>query len=110
MSSDESTFRQAVSAALKHLSAQVDALDFDGFDTRLAEGVFQIDWEGGGTFVLSQQVPVRELWLSAFARAWHFRQVDGRWLERDTDAPLEEILSAHFTKRMGRPVKITNPG
>ena len=43
----------------------------DDLDARISDGVFQVDFEGGGTFVLSQQVPVRELWLSAFARAWH---------------------------------------
>lgn len=110
MSADETEFRHTVAAALKNLSRQVDELDTDAFDTRLADGVFQVDWEGGGTFVLSQQVPVRELWLSAFSKAWHFRHADGAWRERDSGEPLEQVLSAHFTRRLGRPVVLHNPG
>jgi CyaY protein len=110
MSTDETDFRHLVASALKNLSQQVDAIDSDDFDSRLADGVFQVDWEEGGTFVLSQQVPVRELWLSAFSKAWHFRHGDGGWKERDSGEPLEKILSAHFTKRMGRPVVIRSPG
>ncbi len=104
--SDESSFRQAVRAALRDLSDQVDALDTDALDSRTSDGVFQVDFEGGGTFVVSQQVPVRELWLSAFARAWHFRAVDGAWRERDTGEPLEQVLSTCFTRKLGMPVTL----
>jgi iron donor protein CyaY len=106
---EESRFRQSVGAALRHLSNQVDAIDSDDFDSRTSDGVFQIDFEGGGTFVLSQQVPVRELWLSAFARAWHFRIVDGGWRERDTGEALESVLGAIFSKRMGRTIAFQAP-
>ena len=101
---DEQAFRTLVSSALSDLSLQVDRIDSDAFETRLADGVFQVDFEGGGVFVLSPQVPVRELWLSAFSRAWHFRYVDGAWLERDSGEALDGILSAHFTRRLGQPV------
>ncbi|MEN9785568.1 MAG: hypothetical protein RLZZ299_832 [Pseudomonadota bacterium] len=106
---EEARFRQSVAAALRDLSRQVDELDTDDLDARISDGVFQVDFEGGGTFVLSQQVPVRELWLSAFARAWHFRAVDGAWRERDTGEPLQDVLSACFTRRLGRPVVVAGP-
>ncbi len=98
-----------VSVVLRDLSNQVDAIDSDDFDSRTSDGVFQIDFEGGGTFVLSQQVPVRELWLSAFARAWHFRGVDGAWRERDTGEALETVLGGLFSKRMGRTISFRAP-
>lgn len=107
---DEQKFRLTVSAAIADLFRQLDEVDSDAFDTRVTDGVLQVDFEGGGVFVLSQQVPVRELWLSAFSRAWHFRYDEGAWRERDTGEPLETLLSQHFTKRLGRPTAITNPG
>lgn len=107
---DEQSFRTLVSAALKNLLAQFDAIDSDDLDNRISDGVLHTEFEGGGVFVLSQQVPVRELWLSAFSRAWHFRLTDGRWFERDTSEPLEAVLSANFTKRLGAPIRISNPG
>lgn len=107
---EESSFRQIVAAALKALMRQVDPLAEEEMDVKLTDGVLQIDFEGGGTFVLSQQVPVRELWLSAFSRAWHFRYADGQWRERDAGTPLEQVLSELFTKKMGQPITIKNPG
>lgn len=103
------TFRQTVSRTLQNLLTQFDAIESDELDNRLSDGVLQTDFESGGVFVLSQQVPVEELWLSAFSRAWHFRLVGGRWLERDSGEPLEAVLSAHFTKRLGLPITIRNP-
>jgi frataxin-like iron-binding protein CyaY len=50
------------------------------------------------------------LWLSAFSKAWHFRYETGAWFERDTNQPLEKVLSELFTKRLGKPIQLTNPG
>ena len=107
---DEPRFRRVVADALKNLSIQVDAIDSDAFDPKFSDGVFQVEFEGGGVFVLSQQVPVRELWLSAFSRAWHFRyEDDGTWTERDTHERLEKVLSDLFTKRIGTKVAFAAP-
>lgn len=107
---EEPCFRQIVATALHNIADQVDRIDSDDFDPKLTDGVFQVDFESGGVFVLSQQVPVRELWLSAFSRAWHFRYADGAWLERDTSAPIEKVLAEIFTKRLGKNVPFANPG
>ncbi|MBM4389922.1 MAG: iron donor protein CyaY [Deltaproteobacteria bacterium] len=107
---DEAKFRQVVSAALRALAAQVDAIDSDDVDYKLSDGVLSVEFESGGVFVLSQQVPVRELWLSAFSRAWHFRHADGAWLERDSGERLESVLQGHFTRKLGFEVAVANPG
>jgi CyaY protein len=107
---EEPRFRQIVASALKDLWKQVDGIESDDLDAKLTEGVFQVDFESGGVFVLSQQVPVRELWLSAFSKAWHFRWAEGAWRERDSGEPLEKVLSELFTRKMGQRVAIANPG
>lgn len=110
MQIEESKFRQLVARALAALGATVDGIDSDDLDYKLADGVLTVEFESGGVFVLSQQVPVRELWLSAFSRAWHFRYADGTWLERDTGEPLEGVLSGLFTRKLGAGVTVANPG
>lgn len=110
MPHEEQRFRQVVAAALTDLARQIDAVDSDDLDARLTDGVLQVDFESGGVFVLSQQVPVRELWLSAFSRAWHFRWADGAWRERDTGEPLEKVLEGIFFKKLGKKATFTNPG
>jgi iron donor protein CyaY len=110
MQIEEPVFRRIVTAALKDLARQVDAVDSDELDPKLTEGVFQVDFEAGGVFVLSQQVPTRELWLSAFSKAWHFRWQGGAWFERDTNEPLEQVLTTLFTRKLGKPTPLVNPG
>ena len=104
---DEPTFRQAVQGALKALATQIDTIESDDLDWKLSEGVLTVEFESGGVFVLSQQVPVRELWLSAYSRAWHFRQTESGWTERDTSEPMAAILSGIFTRKLSFDVAIT---
>ena len=98
---DENSFRLKVKQFLHELSAQVDEIDSDDFDPMLSDGVLSVSFEDGNTFVLSQQVPVQELWFSAMRRAWHFRCTDSQWLERDTGEDLLELLAGLFSERLG---------
>jgi iron donor protein CyaY len=104
---DESLFRQAVSSTIKALGQQIDEIDTDDLDWKLTEGVLTVEFESGGVFVLSQQVPTRELWLSAFSTAWHFRCVDGAWPERDSGEAMDAVLGALFTRKLGMPVSLS---
>jgi len=106
---DEPKFRQVVAAAIRDLGRQIDTVDTDAFDWKLTEGVLSVEFEAGGVFVLSQQVPVRELWLSAFSRAWHFRIGESAWLERDSGQPLAAVLSELFTRKLGFAVALAEP-
>lgn len=102
----ESEFRRYVSEVLEALFEQIDELDPDELDPTLSAGVLKVVFEQGGTFVLSQQVPVQELWLSANSTAWHFRFVDEVWLERDTQEPMLPLLSKLFSDKMGEKVAL----
>ena len=105
---DDSQFRLAVGEALEQLLEQVDEIDSDDLDPRLSPGNLQVVFEDtGSTFVLSQQTPTHELWLSANLTAWHFRRVDGTWLERDTGEPMLEILGKLFSDKTGLSIQFT---
>lgn len=108
----EAEFRTQVGALLKGLMRRLDAVDPDGerMDIKLSDGVLQIDFEPQGskasaTFVLSQQVPVRELWLSAERRAWHF--CAPAWTERDTGEALTAVLAPLFERRLGERIELS---
>ena len=100
----EPQFRSFVSATLNGLFDQIEALDTDDHDPTLSDGVVKVEFEDGSTFVLSQQVPVQELWLSANMRAWHFVYVDESWVERDSREPMLPLLSTLFADKLGLPV------
>ncbi len=98
---DDGAFRREVGDVLAALLDEVDEIEAD-IDARLSPGNLNVVFEDDdSTFVLSQQTPTHELWLSANLRAWHFRRVDGVWRERDTDEPMLELLSALFSEKTG---------
>ncbi len=103
--SDDSAFRSAVAEVLRSLLEQVDDIDSEEHDPMLSDGNLKIVFESGGTFVLSQQTPLHELWLSANLTAWHFRSEDGQWLERDSNAPMLDVLSTLFTDKLGMNIR-----
>ena len=108
MSETEQDFRRLVSDLLSHLADQLDLVEDDDIDPVLSDGVLSCAFEErGGTFVLSQQVPVRELWLSANRTAWHFRYDGEGWPERDKGDDLLVVLNKLFSDKLGMPVTFT---
>ena len=105
---DDSQFRLGVSQTLDSLLEQIDEIESDDLDPRMTPGNLQVVFEdSGATFVLSQQTPTHELWLSANLRAWHFRRVEGVWLERDSGEPMLDLLGELFSGKVGFPVEFS---
>ena len=102
----DATFRKVVARTLDGLFDQLDCLDTDELDVRHNEGALHAAVEGQDPLILSQQVPLRELWLSANLRAWHFRFDGVRWLERESGENLNQVLSALFSARLGTEVRL----
>ncbi len=101
METPEPAFRALVEGALRSLFEQIDDLETDDIDPRITDGVVDTRFEDGSAVVLSQQVPARELWLSANWKAWHFRMIEGRWIERDTGEEMLPLLSGIFEEKLG---------
>lgn len=107
MSLSETEFRSFVADTLKQLYLEIDDLETDDIDVTFTDGVVSCSFETGGTFVLSQQVPTRELWLSANFTAWHFRWDGSGWTERDSGAPMLPLLSKLFTEKLKMKVEFS---
>ena len=103
---DESQFREAVKTVLHTLLDQVDTIDSDEHDPSLSGGNLHVAFEDGSTFVLSQQPPTREIWLSANFTAWHFLSKDGIWVGSETSAePMLDVLSTLFSDKLGMDIQ-----
>ena len=105
---DDSAFRAEVGRVLDALLEQIDGLDCDAaddLDPRLTPGNLQVTFEDtGAVFVLSQQTPTHELWLSANLSAWHFVRAESGWIERDTGESMVVLLSRLFSEKLGEAV------
>ena len=101
----EPRFRALVAETMESLFEQLDEVEVDDIDPVLSAGVFSCVFEfDGTTFVLSQQVPVRELWLSANRRAWHFRHDGATWAERDTGEDMLALLNRLYSEKLDHTV------
>ncbi len=105
--SDEASFRKAVKDVLVTLLDQVDEIDSDDHDPSMTDGNLKVVFEDGSTFILSQQPPTREFWLSANFTAWHFIRSEGAWLERDSSEPMVEVLSTLFSGKLGMDIQFS---
>jgi len=105
---DDRSFRLAVEQTLADLLELFDGLDSDDFETRQTAGSLIVTFEDdGAVFMLSQQTPTHELWLSANYTAWHFKHHGGVWIERDTAEPMSAVLSRLFSEKLDEAVAVT---
>ncbi|MEC8194348.1 MAG: iron donor protein CyaY [Myxococcota bacterium] len=104
---DEGEFRRVVKGLLVDLLDQVDDIESDDHDPSLTDGNLKVVFEDGSTFVLSQQPPTRELWLSANFTAWHFVRSGGAWTERDSGDLLTDVLSSLFSEKLGMAIRFS---
>lgn len=59
---------------------QADVVDIDAHRTG---GLLELGFPNGSKIVLNTQPPLQELWMAARAGGFHYKHVDGRWLDRE---------------------------
>lgn len=104
---DDGSFRDAVKDVLSKLLEQIDNIESDEHDPSMTDGNLKVVFEDDSTFILSQQPPTRELWLSANFTAWHFVRSGGLWLERDNGEPMTAVLSRLFSDKLEMNIRLT---
>ncbi|MCX2861389.1 iron donor protein CyaY [Paucibacter sp. PLA-PC-4] len=83
---DDANYHAKTRAVLDGVEATVDAWleqDVIDIDSHRTGGLLELSFPNGSKIVLNTQPPLQELWLAARAGGYHFRYVDGRWLERE---------------------------
>lgn len=86
----ESEFIAMTDRVLEQVGEALDDSDSD-VDWQLNDGVLEIDCSdavadsvgggSGGKIILNRHLPNRELWLATKGGGYHFRNVDGRWVD-----------------------------
>lgn len=84
---------------------QDDVVDVD---THRTGGLLELSFPGGSKIVINTQPPLHELWLAARAGGYHFRHVQGRWVERE-GREFFEVLSARASEQAGCALTVLPP-
>jgi CyaY protein len=92
------------------VEARADQLlqdDVVDIDTHRTGGLLELVFPNDSKIVINTQPPLHEIWLAARSGGYHYRYVQGRWLDTRTDADFFEMLSACASEQAGTPVRFS---
>jgi CyaY protein len=84
---------------------QDDVIDIDAQRTG---GLLELSFPGGSKIVINTQPPLHELWLAARSGGYHFRNVEGQWLDTKDGVEFLERLSREASAQAGKALRFSS--
>lgn len=85
---------------------QDDVIDIDSHRTG---GLLELSFPNGSKLVLNTQPPLHELWLAARSGGFHYKHVNGLWLDTREGREFFGALSACASEQAGQALRFTAP-
>lgn len=107
----DAEFHALAGAVLASVEATVDQWlqdDVVDIDSHRTGGLLELELPDGSHLVLNTQPPLHELWLAARSGGYHYKHVNGRWLDRNGEE-LFAALSRCVSEQCGRPLRFEPP-
>ena len=104
---DDNEFLARADQCLGKVAKWLENFDPDEVDYTAGDGVLTIEFPAGAKFILSRQSQMKQMWLAAGARAFHYNwdAASDRWLD-DRDAhELFARLAESISEQLGHPVE-----
>ena len=101
----DAEYDRLTSALLARIEAAADQWlqdDIVDVDTHRTGGLLELAFPNGSKIVVNTQPPLQEVWLAARAGGFHYRHVDGRWLDTRDGSEFFASLSRHASAQAGR--------
>lgn len=102
-------YRRITHAILSEIEATVDRwLESEtiDIDTRRSGGLLELVFPDRSHIVLNTQPPLQELWMAAKSGGFHYRHVEGRWVDRE-GREFFAALSECASEQAGRQLKFS---
>ena len=106
----DAEYHRLSAAVLAAVEAAADRwLQDEGVDVdpQRTGGLLELVFAGGRRIVINTQPPLHEIWLAA-RQGWHFRHVDGAWVERGGEE-FFALLSRCASEYAGQALVATPP-
>ena len=84
--------------------------DLIDIDTQRTGGLLELVFPNDSRIIVNLQPPLQELWLAARAGGYHFRHVQGRWLDTRDGSEFFASLSHHASDQAGVALRFAAPG
>ncbi|HRH86715.1 MAG TPA: iron donor protein CyaY [Rubrivivax sp.] len=108
----DADYQRATAAVLAAIEATADGwlqADTIDIDTHRTGGLLELVFPDDSRIVVNTQPPLHELWLAARAGGYHYRHVQGRWLDTRDGSEFFDALSRHASNQGGRELRFTPP-
>jgi iron donor protein CyaY len=108
----DSEYHARTHAVLAAVEARVDELlqsDVVDIDTSRTGGLLELTLPNRSKIVINTQPPLHEIWLAARRGGYHYKYVEGRWLDTRSGRDFFEMLSECVSEQAGCPVSFTAP-
>ena len=97
----------AIEASLERASDETD-LDVECSRSGIVLDIEFID--NGSKIIVNSQAPMQELWVAAKSGGFHYRYVDGRWVNTRDNSELFASLSTMVSEQGGTAVMLAPAG
>ena len=104
----DSEYQRLTDQLLANIEATADRWlqdDLIDIDSQRTGGLLELAFPGGSKLIINTQPPLQELWLAARAGGFHYRHVDGRWLDTRDGSEFYESLSRQASAQGGKPLE-----
>ncbi len=101
---DETRFNALAEAELERIE---QALDAAGLDVEVQPGyVLQIEFDDGSQMIINRHTAAREIWVAARLGGFHYRPLDGQWLNTRDGEELWTALARLASAQAGESVSL----
>jgi CyaY protein len=100
-------YQHETSALLARIESAADRWlqdDVIDIDTHRTGGLLELAFPDGSKIIVNTQPPLQEVWLAAKAGGFHYRWVDGRWLDTRDGSEFIAALSRHASAQGKTPL------
>jgi CyaY protein len=106
----ESEFLGAVDATMRRLENALETATDNG-DTDVecsrSGNVLEIEFiDNGSKIIVNSQAPMQEMWVAARSGGFHYKQVDGNWINTRDGSELFAALSQMVSEQGGSKVSL----
>ena len=107
----DAEYRAKTASLLSGIEAAVDRWlqqDVIDIDTTRTGGLLELVFPNGSKIVINTQPPLHEMWVAARKGGYHYKYVEGRWVDR-VGHELFESLSECASEQAGLPLQFAEP-
>ena len=95
---------QAVEMACDRINDETDA----DIDNQRTGGMVTLTFDNRSQIIINLQKPLQEIWMAARAGGFHYKCVNGQWLDTKGAGEFFADLSRYASEQAGQPLRFSS--